>query len=229
MLCAAALEPWARFIELWREWWLGDALGALIVAPGDSHHRPSRAPGRRRELEAIALVALTAVATQVVSGQVLAHTVRQPSARFRHLPVCHRRGCTTGSASHALVIFSAAAIIILNTLQGYRRPLVRRRFTRICCSFMYSWECWPAADLLLAAAITERRVLERRRTATYAAGSAIAGSSSVEEAAPRILGAICSNLGWRAGGLLARRPGSSTGSDAWPRGHMTGEHRDFSP
>src|SRR5688500_9221619 len=25
--------PWNRYGELWREWWLGDALGALIVGP----------------------------------------------------------------------------------------------------------------------------------------------------------------------------------------------------
>src|SRR5688500_3616169 len=32
-LCAAAVQPWPRLLELWWEWWLGDATGALVVAP----------------------------------------------------------------------------------------------------------------------------------------------------------------------------------------------------
>ena len=32
-LCAAGVQPWMRFAELWSDWWLGDALGALVVAP----------------------------------------------------------------------------------------------------------------------------------------------------------------------------------------------------
>src|SRR5204863_5624936 len=32
-LCAAGVQPWTRFSVLWLDWWLGDALGALIVAP----------------------------------------------------------------------------------------------------------------------------------------------------------------------------------------------------
>ncbi len=32
-LCAGGLQPWERFGVLWRAWWLGDAVGALIVAP----------------------------------------------------------------------------------------------------------------------------------------------------------------------------------------------------
>jgi integral membrane sensor domain MASE1 len=32
-LCAAGVQPWGRFAAVWSDWWLGDALGALIVAP----------------------------------------------------------------------------------------------------------------------------------------------------------------------------------------------------
>ena len=32
-LCAGAVQPWTRFGELWSDWWLGDAIGALVVAP----------------------------------------------------------------------------------------------------------------------------------------------------------------------------------------------------
>src|SRR6185369_12411587 len=32
-LCAGGLEPWSRFGALWGVWWLGDAMGALVMAP----------------------------------------------------------------------------------------------------------------------------------------------------------------------------------------------------
>ena len=36
-LCAAAVQPWSRLGPLWFDWWLGDALGALVVAPALLH------------------------------------------------------------------------------------------------------------------------------------------------------------------------------------------------
>ncbi len=32
-LCSGGVQPWTAFISLWRTWWLGDATGALVVAP----------------------------------------------------------------------------------------------------------------------------------------------------------------------------------------------------
>ena len=32
-LCLAGVQPWSRVAVLWLDWWLGDALGAVVVAP----------------------------------------------------------------------------------------------------------------------------------------------------------------------------------------------------
>lgn len=32
-LCAAAVQPWTRFSDLWSDGWLGDVVGALVIAP----------------------------------------------------------------------------------------------------------------------------------------------------------------------------------------------------
>ena len=32
-LCAAGVQPWSQVGSVWFDWWLGDALGALVVAP----------------------------------------------------------------------------------------------------------------------------------------------------------------------------------------------------
>lgn len=36
-LCAGGLQPWTAFKALWWTWWLGDAAGDLLIAPGASH------------------------------------------------------------------------------------------------------------------------------------------------------------------------------------------------
>src|SRR6185436_2511296 len=32
-LCAGGVQPWSLFGPIWWTWWVGDALGALVVAP----------------------------------------------------------------------------------------------------------------------------------------------------------------------------------------------------
>jgi PAS domain S-box-containing protein len=223
MLCSAQAAPWARFIELWREWWLGDALGALVVAPAILTTVRVGRLAKERELEAIGLVALTAVTTQVVSGQLLATPFGNPPLAFVIFPFVIVAAARLGQPATSLVIFTAASIIILNTLQGYRpfgAPTIYENLLLVHV-FMGVLAC---SGLILASAITERRVLERRRAATYAAGSAIAGSSSVEETAARLLGAICSNLGWRAGGfwLIDPKADRLRCVATWPDGTSSG-------
>jgi two-component system, chemotaxis family, CheB/CheR fusion protein len=58
----------------------------------------------------------------------------------------------------------------------------------------------PAA-LVLLEDVTERMRAERRLAAQYVVTSVLAGATTVEEAAPRVLGAICQAVGWDVGGL----------------------------
>ena len=32
-LCAGGMQPWSAYRQLWWTWWLGDAVGAMLVAP----------------------------------------------------------------------------------------------------------------------------------------------------------------------------------------------------
>jgi PAS domain S-box-containing protein len=57
------------------------------------------------------------------------------------------------------------------------------------------------AALVLLDDVTERKRAERRLVAQYAVTSELAGAASVEEAAPRVLEAICEAVGWEVGGL----------------------------
>jgi signal transduction histidine kinase/CheY-like chemotaxis protein len=71
-LCLGDVQPWDRFGSLWGQWWLGDASGALVVAPLllTWAHRPRFEWGGHRRLEAVALFSvLVGVCLLVFSGR----------------------------------------------------------------------------------------------------------------------------------------------------------------
>ena len=204
MLCAA-LEPWTRYGQLWREWWVGDALGALIVAPAILTSLRAGHQNRPRLTQMLTLLALTIGTTAVVSGGFFSSSIGDPPLAFIIFPFVIFAAVRFGQPATALVIVSAAAVIVWNTMSGYQ-PLVATGIHESLLVVHAFMGVLAGSGLLLAAATTERRLLEQRRAATYAAANAIAFSTSLEEAAPRILGAICSSLGWQVGGFWVFDP-----------------------
>ena len=74
-LCAAGDAPWMNFAALWRTWWVGDALGDLVVAPvllAWSEPRLRRHSGSA--LEFAALMVVSAGAALAAYAGVLTHT-----------------------------------------------------------------------------------------------------------------------------------------------------------
>ena len=68
-LCAGQVQPWGRFQELWIAWWVGDVLGALVVAPVIlTVARSTRTRTRREWAEACVLVLGTVAVTQRFSA-----------------------------------------------------------------------------------------------------------------------------------------------------------------
>jgi len=61
-LCSASVQPWARFWALWADWWLGDALGALVVA---RDALPAKGDARIPRAAAVAGAALVVAALVV--------------------------------------------------------------------------------------------------------------------------------------------------------------------
>ena len=71
-LCCGGVQPWARFWVLWADWWLGDALGALVVAPVIlTTARPPETWSRRAWIETGLLVVGAVATTQAVFGEVI--------------------------------------------------------------------------------------------------------------------------------------------------------------
>src|SRR5262249_4764597 len=70
-LALAGYAPWSTFAPIWLTWWLGDAAGALVVAPFLIVWavEPGWADLRRRPAEALAaIIVVVGVATTVFGG-----------------------------------------------------------------------------------------------------------------------------------------------------------------
>jgi len=121
-LCTTGYAQWSDFGPIWLTWWLGDAGGALIVAPllivwGNDPHPPSLDRGRTFELVTFALA--LAFTMLIVFGSVSLFVGKSYPTTFLAFPVlvwaAFRFG--PGLASIALVVLSGAAI--WGTLRGF--------------------------------------------------------------------------------------------------------------
>ena len=67
-LCAGGIQPWALFGSLWSVWWIGDAMGDLVVAPLLLVWSSVISTGLdlRRLLETVALLVVTLLASSIV-------------------------------------------------------------------------------------------------------------------------------------------------------------------
>jgi PAS domain S-box-containing protein len=199
-LCAAAVQPWNRFSELWSDWWLGDALGALVVAPVIV--TAVRAPAvwlRRDRVETCLLVIGAAALSQVVFGQVFRAFGQHP-LEYVIFSFVIAAAVRLGQPATALVVLAASGVTIWHTVRGagpFASPGVHQNLI-LLQAYM---GVLAFTGLLLAAAIAERRTSERSRAAAYAVGEVLTDAPSLPDAAPAILRAICENLEWRVSAL----------------------------
>jgi signal transduction histidine kinase/integral membrane sensor domain MASE1 len=122
------LAPWSEFASIWLTWWLGDAAGAVVVAPllllWYEHPRLTWSPAHRLEL-ALLLMLLVAVAW-------LVFVVTSYPIGFLCLPMCIWAGARFGQREAATATVILSAIAIWGTLAG-RGPFA----------------AWPTNDALM--------------------------------------------------------------------------------
>ncbi|HET9469414.1 MAG TPA: MASE1 domain-containing protein [Vicinamibacterales bacterium] len=198
-LVASGIEPSTRFTELWREWWLGDALGAVTIAPViltvvRARHRMTEAEAWETGL----WVALAAVLGAVVTGRGALLSFGDPSLVFLLFPTVIAAAVRLGQPATSLTVLTGSAVIVLAVMSqpasfdatAIHATLVR---SQIFMSVL------AASGLLLAAAVAERRRVDANRAAGYAVVSALSESSTVGDVAPRVLDAVSNTLRWLIG------------------------------
>jgi PAS domain S-box-containing protein len=199
-LCFAAVQPWARFGDLWTTWWLGDAFGAVVVAP--ALLTVARAPhgSRRSWLMTVAAVLGSMVLTHLVFGVASGPLNRHTPLEYIVFPFVIAAAVRLGQPATSLVVLGVSAVTIWNTVRG-NGPFGGAEVRDSLFLLQVFIGVLAGTGVLLAAAIAERRTGERRRSAAHAVGQVLATASDVPQAAPAILEAICANLEWPVGAL----------------------------
>jgi signal transduction histidine kinase len=121
-LCVTGNAQWADFGPIWLTWWLGDAGGALVVAPflivwGNEPRR--RLPNGRSAIELATFALALALTALVMFGGVSPFTGRAYPTTFLAFPVLVWAAFRFGPriAATALVVLAGAAV--WGTLRGF--------------------------------------------------------------------------------------------------------------
>jgi PAS domain S-box-containing protein len=162
-LCASGLHPWDAAGMLWRTWWVGDALGALLVCPLVLVWAAAAAPPSvaERRVEAAGLVV---VAVAVVLA-VFALPAAPPLASYPHeyliFPVVIWAALRFGQRGTATVGFLVAAVAIASTVRGVG-PFIAETPHLSLLLLQLFMAIVATTGLLLAAAIGERDAARRQ-------------------------------------------------------------------
>jgi PAS domain S-box-containing protein len=163
VLCVEDVAAWSQYGRLWREWWLGDALGALIVGPAIlTSVRRSLQRDRLVRTETTVLVLLTVAITALITGRFLPTAIGDAQPAFIIFPLVILAAVRLGQPATALVTFGAAAVLVWNTMAGYRLFTAAALEQNLLLVHMFM-AVLAGSGLLLAAATTERHMLESGR------------------------------------------------------------------
>ena len=159
-LCAAAVQPWQRFPTLWFDWWLGDALGAVVVAPviltAFSHTW-----SRRECARASVWIGGAILVTHLVFGQ--RPGVSPHPLEYVVFPLVIGAAVIEGPALTSLVVLSASVVTIWHTVNG-AGPFASGEVHHSLVWLQTFMGVLAVTALLLAAAIAERRQTEQRES-----------------------------------------------------------------
>ncbi len=200
-LCVASVQAWPRFSELWLAWWLGDVLGALVVAPVLlTAVRAMRVRVRRPWAATALLVLVSITVAELVFGGIGAPTFGQRPFHYILFPLVIVAAVRFGQPATALVVLAISAVTIVNTVLGtgpFASPQIHEGLL-LLPAFM---AVLSSTGLLLAAAMAERLTGQRRRGAAHVVGEVLADAGDLPRAALAILQTICQHLGWQIGAL----------------------------
>jgi PAS domain S-box-containing protein len=159
-LCFGGVQPWERFMSLWFDWWLGDALGAIVIAPAILTTVGQR-PWSRRDLGiALVFVAVSVAVTQLVFGHMFGLSTHP--LEYVVFPVVIAAAVRGGPAVSSLVVLSISAVTIWNTVHG-KGPFASPEVHHSLILLQTFMGVLASTALLLAAAIAERRASEQRQ------------------------------------------------------------------
>ena len=195
----------------WSTWWLGDAMGDLILAPllFTAWERPRVNLTRGKLVEAVTLFGSLLVVGLFVFGALLTpHQTGylQPFILFPFLIWAALRFGQPGTATSTFVV---ASIAVGMTSTG-RGPFALGTVNESLLLLEAFMGVTAVTMLVLSAGVAERLSAERRLRLNYSVARVLAEAPTLENDLPEILRAICENLGWDCGNAWRVDAGAKT-------------------
>ena len=162
-LAVAGVARWANYGSIWLTWWLGDAVGALIVAPvlllwtAD----PRLGWSRRQLLEAGVLVTSLVAAGVIVFGGALLPGIRNYPLEFLCMPFLLWAAFRFGPREVATAIVVLSVIAIWGTLHGFG-PFVRDSENESLLLLQAFMGVTSVMSMALAVVVSERKHVEEQ-------------------------------------------------------------------
>jgi PAS domain S-box-containing protein len=200
-LCLGGVHPWANFSSLWSVWWLGDAMGNLVVAPvllTMSTHRPSWSTRHTVEATALALGLLT-IGLMVFSGRTTSDSAHYPLV-YTVFPFVIWAALRFGQPGTTVVTCAASVFAIWGAFHGVG-PFGSGAVQDRLMSLQAFLGIVAVTGMILAATLTERRRDVDRKSVLHAVAQILAESSTLAEATPQIIQRICKSLAWHLGAI----------------------------
>ena len=162
-LALAGFADWARYGSIWLTWWLGDAAGALVVAPFVILW--SEGPRRRwrgsRVFEAALLLLSLSFVGAIVFGGLFPSDVKNYPLEFLCLPLLIWAAFRFGQREVATAVAILSGIATWGTLHGFG-PFARNAQNESLLLLQTFMAVTALTTLALGAVISERRAAEKR-------------------------------------------------------------------
>ncbi len=162
-LCATGIQPWDRFAALWNVWFLGDAMGDVIIAPlvlTMFSAEARRKISERSAGEFIALVVVLVAFVSFVFGRPGVTASTHNPADYALFPVLIWAALRFGTCGTAIGGFITATIAIWGTIHG-RGPFAAGDTNQNLISLVLFMFVAIVTSLIIAVAETQRRLAER--------------------------------------------------------------------
>jgi signal transduction histidine kinase len=155
-LCASQLVAWDRWGALWTNWWLGNMVGDIIFAPLVlAWSRPPRDSHGKDLAEALALIVLLTVVSQLVFGSILVPELSRYPLVYLPMPLIGWAALRFGI--HGAVVANAlvTVVAVFSTVRG-SGPLVQGTLTESLFLLQTFAGVTAITALLLATVVSER-------------------------------------------------------------------------
>ncbi len=199
-LCLGGAATWSNFGWLWLTWWLGDGVGALVVAPLIlTWVEPpiERWSGRRWAEGAALLIALWILSATIYTDLFLRSAAGRPWGHVT-IPLLLWAAFRFGPRGVATTIATFSAIAIWGTVHGRGGFAVYNANDALLYLQAYVADL-AITTLLLAAIISERKHAARNLSGGLSVTRILAESPALDDALPRILQRICVTFDWEVG------------------------------